>query len=328
MRKVYPFIGLMFGAFLMSCLPGCKKDTTPGIGFSTSQVSLDAYLNPTATVTVTLSQPVNGVTDLWLQNVGPDTLQFGSYNAKFLNDDSFRIVGVLGPTASIDTPIVGNMVHVTLPEGATSFTLALTALADNFAKRAVEYRIKMISANNGTISSSKNMLTINIAATPMVPVFASTIPITDIIGGFDTVYSYNTNTQQFDTTYKPINVTVLSNYNLSKYTFTPNGQGTWDFTLSYAKKDGNDTATTFNLACLGITPALGPTTYPTSDGLGSVTTNFKLSPTPSSVRGNYYIMSDTLRVVKWSNGDNRQILNGTANGVSGYSSLSCTFIDF
>ena len=159
---------------------GCNKDqSNPSVGFTTTTVNLDAQTNPNATVTVQLSKSVNQNVEVWIELLGPDTLQFGSVNSNFLNDDSNRILGSLSIQAVIDTPITPYIGHVVAGYNTSSFSISLTALFDNFAKRAVQYKLKIYQVTNGTIKSGSDVLTINIDAQAMVPVFSSSLYLVD-----------------------------------------------------------------------------------------------------------------------------------------------------
>ncbi len=259
---------------------GCNKDqNNPSVGFTTTQVSLNAQTNPNATVTVQLSKSVNQNVEIWLELLGPDTLQFGSLNSNFLNDDSNRILGALSVQAVIDTPIANNMAHLVVGYNTGSFTISLTALFDNFAKRGVTYKLKIFQVNNGTIKSGSDVLTINVASQAMVPVFTSSL-------------------YEVDPTYG------TSLYGLNSYSFTPNTGGTYNFDLSYNETQGISPNNTFNINFSNIVPDTGRSLYTSDDGFGKLYTHFQVSPTPSSTRGNYYIMNiDSGSIIWINNGD-------------------------
>jgi hypothetical protein len=250
----------------------CKKES-PSVGFSTSQVSLDAINGPTnAVVNINVSKSTNNIIDLWFEVEGPDTLQFGTTNSTFLNDDSNRISGTLGAIAFVDTPHTNNYIsHITIPYSTSSIALNITALFDHFPKRAVSYKIKMTQANNANISGN-SQLTINIASTPMTPAFSGQLVIPQPNG--------------------PLT------YTLAGTTFSPVGGGKWNFDLNYTLVKGSDSLQSFTVSMSNMTPVLGPQTYIDDTGIDTVKTNFILSPTPSSVRGNYYIMNDQANAVK------------------------------
>lgn len=292
MRHLYAAIGLtLFGSILL--FNGCKKDqNNPSVGFTTTTVNLDAQTNPNASVTVQLSKQVNQNVEIWLQMEGPDTLQFGSLNSNFLNDDSNRILGALSVQAVIDTPITPYTAHLVVGYSTGSFTISLTALFDNFAKRGVQYKLKIIQVNNGVIKSGSDVLTINIASQPMVPVFTSSMYLVDPTYG-------------------------TSLYNLNSYSFSPNGNGTYNFDLSYNESQGISPQTSFGVNFSNITPDTVRSFYPSDDGHGTLYTHFRYSPTPSSTRGNYYVMSADTGYIIWVNGAD------TAKAT-----LGCTFVNF
>jgi hypothetical protein len=273
-------------------LSGCKSDKNPNVGFNTSTVSLDAILHPTSTVTVNVSAATNNIIELWLEMEGPDTLQFGTANSTFLNDDSNRILGALGAVAFIDTPHTNNyLTQVSVPYGTTSFTINLTALFDNFPKRAVTYKIKIYKALNANISGNSE-LTINIASTPMTPAFSSQLVIPQPNG--------------------PLT------YTLAATVFAPVGGGKWNFDLNYNLSKGSDSLQSFTISVSSMTPVLGqPQTYADDTHTDSVYTYFFSSPTPSSTRGNYYIMNDRKNAV--------QLLYKDSLGLG---DLQCNFVLF
>jgi hypothetical protein len=115
-------------------------------------------------------------------------------------------------------------------------------------------------------------LTINIAATPMTPLFSGQLIIPQPNG--------------------PLT------YSLSGTNFSPVGGGKWDFDLNYTLVKGSDSLQSFTVSMSNITPLTGHQTYIDDTGIDTVKTNFTLSPTPSSVRGNYYMMADQQNSVK------------------------------
>jgi hypothetical protein len=274
-----------------SYFSGCKKNTTPTVGFTTTQVTLDASASPKSTVTVQLSKEVTQNVEIWLQLLGPDTLQFGSLNSRFLNDDSNRILGALSVQAVIDTPFTNYTAHLVVGYSTSSFTIDLNALFDNFAKRGVQYKLKIVKVSNATIQSGNDVLTININSQPMVPVFSSGMYLVDP--------NYGT-----------------SAYNLSSYSFSPNGQGSYNFDLAYTETQGSEPNTNFSINFSNLVPVVGKHSYTSDDGLGTLQTNFQVSPTPSSTRGNYYIM-DTLGGFVW-----------VKNGDTATAGITCKFVNF
>jgi hypothetical protein len=271
----------------------CNKDqNNPSVGFTTTQVNLNAQTNPTATVTVQLSKSVNQNVEIWMELLGPDTLQFGSLNSNFLNDDSNRILGALSVQAVIDTPIANNVAHLVVGYNTGSFTISLTSLFDNFAKRGVTYKLKIFQVNNGVIKSGSDVLTINIASQAMVPVFSSSL-------------------YEVDPTYG------TSLFALGSYSFIPNGGGTYNFDLSYNETQGISPNNNFNINFSNIVPDTTRSVYTSDDGHGKLYTHFQVSPTPSSTRGNYYIMNIDSGSIIWIN-----------NGDTAKATLGCNFINF
>jgi hypothetical protein len=273
---------------------GCNKDknSNPSVGFTTTSVNLNAQTNPNATVTVQLSKSVNQNVEIWMELLGPDTLQFGSLNSNFLNDDSNRILGALSVQAVIDTPINKYTAHVVVGYNTGSFTISLAALFDNFAKRGVTYKLKIYQVNNGTIKSGSDVLTINVASQAMIPVFTSSL-------------------YQVDPTYG------TSLYTLNGYSFTPSTGNAYNFDLTYNETQGSSPNSTFNINFSNIVPDTTRSVYTSDDGFGKLYTHFRVSPTPSSTRGNYYIMNIDSGSIIWVN-----------NGDTAKASLGCTFVNF
>jgi hypothetical protein len=245
-RLLTPFIAVLLSVILLG-LNDCSKQKTPTVSFSTTQVNLT---NPdNVSVTVQLSQPVNELVEIWFDGIGRDTISFGSFNNRFLNDDSNRIYGSLSAQVTIDSPVVSGQGHISLGYGTSSFTITLNSLYDNFAKPAAEYKLRLKSAKNANISSSNNVLTIDVAGTSMTPVFASSLAD----GSTLTSYSYAPATTG------------------SGYALALNYSSGYTATFSH------------------FVPQVGPGVVSTSDdGASKLTTNFELAYPASSTRGNYY----------------------------------------
>lgn len=231
----------------------CKKEKTPDISFSTTNVLLNQ--NETATITVQVSSAVNKIIDVYLESIGTDTIWFGSVNDHFLNEDSLRLVGALSSSAVISQPITGNVAHLTLGFGTTSFTITLKAYGDNFAKKAVEYKIRIKSATNANVKSGSDVCTINVPGNDMAAQFVGTFPNPD--------------------------------YALGSYSFSKNaGDANYTFNIPVTHTDGSPLLTA-NFT--NVQPITG-VQYDTSADQGYILKlNFQPSTAPNAVRGNYWV---------------------------------------